>query len=72
MAFQIGLHKEPPPNSRDRGLRRRLWWSLVVCINGFHGFSYIDLVRCGIISSLLALADRELSTSGTATCFLHP
>ncbi|CAG7987086.1 unnamed protein product [Penicillium salamii] len=30
MAFQIGLHKEPPPNSRDRGLRRRLWWSLVV------------------------------------------
>ncbi|KAJ5339912.1 hypothetical protein N7452_006640 [Penicillium brevicompactum] len=30
MAFQIGLHKEPPPYSRDRGLRRRLWWSLVV------------------------------------------
>ncbi|KAJ6124559.1 transcriptional regulator family: Fungal Specific TF [Penicillium samsonianum] len=30
MAFQIGLHKEPAPNSRDRGLRRRLWWSLVV------------------------------------------
>ncbi|KAJ5115482.1 hypothetical protein NUU61_001241 [Penicillium alfredii] len=30
MAFQIGLHKEPPPNSRDRGLRRRLWWSLVI------------------------------------------
>ncbi|KAJ5502833.1 hypothetical protein N7463_005707 [Penicillium fimorum] len=30
MAFQIGLHKEPAPNARDRGLRRRLWWSLVV------------------------------------------
>ncbi|KAF3393943.1 Acetamidase regulatory protein [Penicillium rolfsii] len=30
MAFQIGLHKEPPPNAKDRGLRRRLWWSLVV------------------------------------------
>ncbi|CAL5872839.1 uncharacterized protein PFLUO_LOCUS7108 [Penicillium psychrofluorescens] len=30
MAFQIGLHKEPPPNARDRGLRRRLWWSLVI------------------------------------------
>ncbi|CAI7592295.1 unnamed protein product [Penicillium discolor] len=30
MAFQIGLHKEPSPNSRDRGFRRRLWWSLVV------------------------------------------
>ncbi|KAJ5763441.1 hypothetical protein N7533_002122, partial [Penicillium manginii] len=30
MAFQIGLHKEPPPNAKDRGLRRRLWWSLVI------------------------------------------
>ncbi|KAJ5483991.1 hypothetical protein N7539_005787 [Penicillium diatomitis] len=30
MAFQIGLHKEPPPNAQDRGLRRRLWWSLVI------------------------------------------
>ncbi|KAJ5086149.1 transcriptional regulator family: Fungal Specific TF [Penicillium argentinense] len=30
MAFQIGLHKEPPPNARNRGLRRRLWWSLVI------------------------------------------
>ncbi|KAJ5245830.1 hypothetical protein N7468_000813 [Penicillium chermesinum] len=30
MAFQIGLHKEPHPNARDRGLRRRLWWSLVI------------------------------------------
>lgn len=33
MAFQIGLHKEPPPNAKDRGLRRRLWWSLVVGIH---------------------------------------
>ncbi|KAJ5179108.1 hypothetical protein N7492_002318 [Penicillium capsulatum] len=30
MAFQIGLHKEPPPNAKNRGLRRRLWWSLVI------------------------------------------
>ncbi|KAJ5636902.1 transcriptional regulator family: Fungal Specific TF [Penicillium longicatenatum] len=30
MAFQIGLHKEPSPNAKDRGLRRRLWWSLVI------------------------------------------
>ncbi|EPS28112.1 hypothetical protein PDE_03058 [Penicillium oxalicum 114-2] len=30
MAFQIGLHKEPPANAKDRGLRRRLWWSLVI------------------------------------------
>lgn len=31
IAFQIGLHKEPPPEARSRILRRRLWWSLVVC-----------------------------------------
>ncbi|KAJ5278702.1 hypothetical protein N7478_004074 [Penicillium angulare] len=30
MAFQIGLHKEPPLNAKYRGLRRRLWWSLVI------------------------------------------
>lgn len=29
LAYQIGLHKEPPPGS-DRGIRRRIWWSLVV------------------------------------------
>lgn len=42
MAFQIGLHKEPPPNAKNRGLRRRLWWSLVVCISIFphkHGLT---------------------------------
>ncbi|KAJ5921617.1 hypothetical protein N7454_009091 [Penicillium verhagenii] len=33
MAFQIGLHKEPSPNAKDRGLRRRLWWSLVVSVH---------------------------------------
>lgn len=30
IAFQIGLHKEPPPTAENRMLRRRLWWSLVV------------------------------------------
>lgn len=30
IAFQIGLHKEPPPETGNRMLRRRLWWSLVV------------------------------------------
>jgi hypothetical protein len=32
LAFQIGLHKEPPRNIsvRQRAIRRRLWWSLVV------------------------------------------
>jgi hypothetical protein len=29
MAHQIGLHKEPP-RGKNRMLRRRLWWSLVV------------------------------------------
>lgn len=31
MAYQIGLHKEPPEGP-DRMLRRRLWWTLVVCM----------------------------------------
>lgn len=35
IAFQIGLHKEPPgsgmnESKRKRALRRRLWWTLVV------------------------------------------
>lgn len=30
IAFQIGLHKEPPQQSKHRTLRRRLWWSLAV------------------------------------------
>lgn len=32
MAYQAGLHKEPPSsaNKRDRMIRRRLWWTLVV------------------------------------------
>jgi hypothetical protein len=30
LAYQIGLHKEPPPGPQ-RAIRRRLWWSLVVC-----------------------------------------
>jgi hypothetical protein len=30
LAYQIGLHKEPSAGP-DRGLRRRVWWTLVVC-----------------------------------------
>lgn len=29
LAYQIGLHKEPPPG-RNAALRRRLWWTLFV------------------------------------------
>lgn len=29
LAYQIGLHKEPP-NGPQRAIRRRIWWSLVV------------------------------------------
>lgn len=72
MAFQIGLHKEPPLNSGDRGLRRRLWWSLVV-----RDASYLlkrtiaNIVRCETILSLLALADRGLSTCATVMSYRH-
>jgi len=30
IAHQIGLHKEPQPGP-SKAIRRRLWWSLVVC-----------------------------------------
>lgn len=32
LAFQIGLHKEPSRMEKQKGLRRRLWWTLVVCL----------------------------------------
>lgn len=71
MAFQIGLHKEPPPSARDRWLRRRLWWSLVVSILLVFSIPLVNLARFAIISSLLALDDRGPSISVTATCFRH-
>ncbi|KAL2785391.1 hypothetical protein BJX66DRAFT_347531 [Aspergillus keveii] len=30
IAFQIGLHKEPAVTDPQRGLRRRIWWTLVL------------------------------------------
>lgn len=30
LAHQFGLHREPDPRSADVGLRRRLWWTIVV------------------------------------------
>ncbi|PSN68666.1 hypothetical protein BS50DRAFT_632570 [Corynespora cassiicola Philippines] len=39
LAYQVGLHREPT-GKRDAGLRRRIWWSLVVrdcLINAGHG-----------------------------------
>jgi hypothetical protein len=39
LAFQLGLHREPT-GKQDAGLRRRIWWSLVVrdcLINAGHG-----------------------------------
>lgn len=73
MAFQIGLHKEPPPNARDRGLRRRLWWSLVVRIRlQSRGPMYRFLTphRSGIMSSLSGLDDQGQSIFVTAMSFL--
>ncbi|KAJ4154524.1 hypothetical protein NW754_001472 [Fusarium falciforme] len=31
LAQQMGLHREPSQNDRDRNLRRRIWWSIYVC-----------------------------------------
>ncbi|KAL1952833.1 hypothetical protein VTO42DRAFT_4122 [Malbranchea cinnamomea] len=39
LAYQIGLHKEPPPG-REAALRRRLWWTIFArdaLINAGHG-----------------------------------
>lgn len=30
LAQQLGLHREPSPRMEDAGLRRRIWWTLVV------------------------------------------
>ena len=30
LAHQMGLHREPDPSLQDKGLRRKLWWTLVV------------------------------------------
>lgn len=30
LAHQLGLHREPNPRGADAGLRRRIWWTLVV------------------------------------------
>lgn len=30
LAHQLGLHREPSPRLADAGLRRRIWWTLVV------------------------------------------
>lgn len=35
LAYQIGLHKEPPPG-RQAPLRRRLWWTLFVSLPQKH------------------------------------
>jgi hypothetical protein len=40
LAYQVGLHREPPAGKPDAGLRKRIWWSLVVrdcLINAGHG-----------------------------------
>ena len=40
LAYQVGLHREPLAGKPDAGLRKRLWWSLVVrdcLINAGHG-----------------------------------
>lgn len=39
IAFQMGLHKELPPHARNRTLRRRLWWTLVVRVQAQLRFS---------------------------------
>jgi hypothetical protein len=72
LAYQIGLHKEPPPGPQ-RAIRRRMWWSLVVSL----ATSGVILVvtnnrRCEILSSLFREVDLELSIWKTRTYRCRP
>lgn len=73
MAYQVGLHREPV-TQKDRSLRRRLWWSIVVGI--FRGFLPVTscLLSCsvGMTLSQSARVDQEPSTLQTATSLLQP
>ena len=33
LAQQVGLHRKPRRNAEDKGLRRRIWWTLYVSLN---------------------------------------
>jgi hypothetical protein len=71
LAYQVGLHKEPN-GQQDRGLRRRMWWTLVVCCLNPCSTSKIDrgTYSAVTISFPWVPDDRELSTFATATS--HP
>ena len=42
LAQQIGLHREPGSRQSNRRLRRKLWWTLVVCDSN-HGEYHLDV-----------------------------
>lgn len=51
LAFQIGLHKEPSRTEKQKGLRRRLWWTLVVCLMRlFESTTLIMISSCETVS----------------------
>lgn len=79
MAYQVGLHREPVAQ-KDKELRRRLWWSIVVSIV----VSYIkhstsnatrpDMILYSLEMTLSQSAQegREPSTLRIATSLLRP
>ena len=77
LAYQVGLHKEPPEGP-FRSFRRRLWWSLVVSatLSHFDTQEYGNIpiyympnipYRAVIVSSLSGRADHGPSISRIAT-----
>lgn len=74
IAFQVGLHKEPARHDKNRALRRRLWWTLVVShdYSRSRRLSITDDSRSAIVLFLQASEGLGPSTSLTATCCLHP
>jgi len=71
LAYQVGLHREPTGKT-DAGLRRRIWWSLVVrdcLINAGHGrpraidLKLADVSPISVLDFEGALASADLFSS---------
>lgn len=71
LAFQIGLHKEPPKDYLGRALRRRVWWSLVVSTGCTYLRHLLNLQRFVTLSSLSRTGGHEQSSSTNARRVRH-
>lgn len=75
IAFQVGLHKEPARHDRNRALKRRLWWTLVVShdqsVVKQNGVCFANKSRSVTVLFLLVSGGLGPSISLTAMCCLY-